>query len=198
MKRCGPVLVALLCAVACGSARAGTPAAAEEGRVPEPCRMAASTVAWTPTYVMAVVTGPPERMYSPGEVASKHPTDGEIMLRGTMAGGDGASHDMGSMGDMGDSGTGASGDPSRSSLRHLEVHICARATGRVVSDAMPTLTVVDRTAEQTLYLPVAVMQGVASGPNDLHYGNNVDLPPGHDMNLTVTLSGENARFRIGA
>ena len=114
------------------------------------------------------------------------------MLRGSMSGDAGATHDMGSMGDAGS----AAGGSGSTALLHVEVHICARATGQVVSDANPTLVVLDRTTGQTDYLAVAVMQGVTAGPADLHYGNNLAMAPGHDLTLTVTLAGEDAHFRL--
>lgn len=183
------LVVLLVGSVACGGG-AG-PAASS---VPGPCQVSGSSqTVSTQTYTMSVATGPPERMYSPSEAAAQHPTDGEIMLRGAMSGSAGAMPDMGSMGDMG----GASGSVADGSWRHVEVHICSRATGRVVADALPSLAILDRTTGQTDVVPVAVMEGVRSGNADVHYGNNVDLAPGHELILTVTLTGEEAHFRLG-
>lgn len=189
-----PITCLSLLLFACGGSAAGSAAA----KSASPCHVSGSSAtASTPTYTMSLATGAPERMYSPSEAAAQHPTDGEVMLRGAMTGSDGAMHAMGSMGDMGASGVGPSAGPAAGSLRHVEVHICARASGQVVSDALPTLTVIDMTTGQTNYLQVAVMQGVTAGPADLHYGNNVEIPPGHSVTLIVTLSGEDAHFKLG-
>ncbi len=185
MRTLAPLLAAAACASPGGSA--GAPA--------KPCHVTGpSQTSSTASYTMSVATGAPERMYSPSQVAAEHPTDGEVMLRGSMTG-DGATHDMGSMGEVGAS-TGGAGSAAGASLQHVEVHICSRATGQVIDDALPTMIVVDRTTGQTDYLPVAVMQGVTAGASDLHYGNNVAIPAGHQLTLTVTLGGEDARFPL--
>ena len=137
--------IAALTSAACGGpSGAASPAAAR------PCHVAeAIATVTTATYTMSLATGPPERMYSPSEVAATHPTDGEVMLGGTMTGGDGG-HDMAAMGDPGGAGASA-GAGGGGALRHVEIHICSRTTGRVIADALPTLVARDpRTAPARL------------------------------------------------
>jgi hypothetical protein len=108
-------------------------------------------------------------MYTPAQVASKHPKTGEVMLAGKMVGGM-AGMDMGS-----------------GSQRHLEVHICTPA-GKVVTGAHPAITV------NGAMVPVAVMEGVNAGAADYHYGNNVNLKAGQKVTIVVTLAGQKAVF----
>ena len=59
---------------------------------------------------------------------------------------------------------------------HLELHICNRATGAVVSGLHPDVTV--RNASRgaaPVDLPVAVLQDAGQGVNGIAYGNNVRL-----------------------
>lgn len=110
-------------------------------------------------------------MYSPDQVASQHPTTGEVMLGGAMT------------------------DVSGPDVRHLEAHICNRASGSVVTGANPTISVQDSTASTPSQdVPVAAMQGVTSGTSDYHYGNNVVLHSGHTYAITVKLNGETANL----
>ena len=80
-------------------------------------------------------------------------------------------------------------------VRHLEVHICSRSTGKVVQNAQPSITVVDKTSNGMAdHVSVAEMQGIGAGVADLHYGNNVTMPAMHRYTVTVLLNGEKATF----
>ena len=82
-------------------------------------------------------------------------------------------------------------------VRHLEVHICSRSTGKVVQNAQPTITVVDNTSNGMAdHVSVAEMEGIGAGVADLHYGNNVTMPAMHRYTVTVTLNGEKAVFNF--
>ena len=120
-------------------------------------------------YVLGLSIGPTETMYTPAEVKSKHPTNGEVMLAGKMVGG------MAGM------------DMSTGQQRHLEVHIC-KPGGQVVTGAHPTITV------NGAMVPVAVMEGVGQGVADYHYGNNVNLKTGQKVTVVVKLNGQTAVF----
>jgi len=110
---------------------------------------------------------------------------GEVMLRGKMMTLPGMS--------MGSSG-GAMSPPVED--RHLEVHICSK-NGKVVQDAQPQITVTDNSAGSTSQqVPVAVMEGAGQGTEDLHYGNNVVMAPGHDFTVLVAVGSEQARFKL--
>lgn len=130
----------------------------------------------TKSYVFTLSVGMPEQMWTRAQVRSRHPKSGEEMLRGSMGGGM-------SMG---------------GSARHLEVHIRARASSKVVVGARPTIVALDTSTKNAMPIdvPVAEMQGVIEGAADLHYGNNLDLVPGHVYRVTVALKGERAIFMI--
>jgi hypothetical protein len=132
----------------------------------------------TSHYVFKLSIGMAERMWTPAQVRAKHPKTGEVMVMGSMGG----AMSMGG------------------SQRHVEVHITARATGKVVTGAHPTITAIDTNAKNAMMIkvPVAAMQGVISGATDLHYGNNVQLVAEHVYKVTVSLKGEHATFRMKA
>lgn len=177
---------ALGCIVAgCGSS--GQPArAGEAGAAVKGCggNVSGGITTSTAGHLLTLAVGPEETMYSPEEAAASHPASGEVMISGTMA------TAMGGMGRM--PGTGqASGQVS-----HLEVHICDRS-GRVVTDAHPTISITDTTAGgPPVSVPVAVMEGVDAGPADLHYGNNVEVVAGHAYTVEVAVAGEVATFHL--
>lgn len=132
-------------------------------------------IALTARHRFALHVGMPEMMYTPAQVRKMHPKSGEVMLRGTMTGG---MHMGGAM-------------------RHLEVQICVRKSRAVVTNARPTIVVIDETAHgMPMNVPVAVMEGVGEGVADLHYGNNVAMPAGHRFKVTVKLKGERAVFDV--
>lgn len=153
--------------VACGG---GSSSATSTPRpTPASCPSASGTSASTASYTMSLNVGPVENMYTQQQIESMHPSSGEVMLGGMMSNAMGAN------------------------ARHVEVHICSKQTNTVVSNANPTISIKDTTtgaAPQSV--PISVMQGVKEGPSDLHYGNNVDLAPGHSYDVTVALNGETA------
>ena len=132
----------------------------------------------TKSYVFKLEVGMAEQMWTPAQVRAKHPKTGEVMVSGSM----GNAMSMGG------------------SSRHVEVSIAKRSTGKVVTGAHPTITVVDLTASNAMpvKVPIAVMRGVDEGADDIHYGNNVDLVSGHRYLVTAALNGEKAVFRVKA
>lgn len=132
----------------------------------------AAATASSADYRYVLDVGPTEEMYSKAQVANSHPKTGEVMLNGAM--------------------TMAQGP----NAQHLEVHICAKTNGHVVVGAPPSITVTDTTAKTTAPIQVATMQGVTSGQADLHYGNNVDAPPGHSFAVHVDFRGQQAALRF--
>lgn len=209
-----PVTVAVILLTGCGSSSTQSSGTASSTASPgaaasQPCggaSAAGGVTAATSSYVMTVATGPVEVMYSQAQVNAQHPTSGELMLSGEMAmqptasAGDGMSMSSTGTGAMNHPGygTSASGSSSASAnVRHLEVHICT-TSGSVVTDANPTIRVVDATlaGSAAVEVPVAVMQGVTAGPSDLHYGNNVMLTPGHSYTVVVELLGQKATFQL--
>lgn len=190
-----PALVAAVVVTACGgSSQTGTPAALAAA---QPCGgvgAGAVTVAAS-SYVMSVVLGPVEAMYSPADVGRMHPAAGEVMLRGTMVmqPGAGGNAGMTMSGDM--SGMNMNGPTAGGQVRHLEVHICT-ASGSVVTNANPSIRLRDTTDGVVTTVPIAVMQGVTSGTADLHYGNNVSVTLGDTYFADIAVNGATASVRL--
>jgi len=132
--------------------------------------------ALTPHYRMVLQFGPAEAMYTPAEAHAHHPASGEIMVGGKMAGGMEHEHDGMVM-------------PER---RHVELHVFSRATGKVVADAHVTIAIAGADNTWTS-VPIARMYGIESGPDDMHFGNNMSLPPG-SYRVRASVNGERARF----
>jgi hypothetical protein len=136
-------------------------------------------IATTATYKLTLAVGPVETMYTQAELKAKHPTSGEVMVGGAMAGGM-------SMG---------------AANRHLEVHVASRATGKVVANLTPSITLADENAMgmgTVEKVNATAMAGIGEGAADLHYGDNVKLTPGHVYKVVVTIKGEKATFSFKA
>jgi hypothetical protein len=137
--------------------------------------------ATTKTYTLTLVVGPLEKMYTPAQVKAMHPTSGEVMM-GSSMGGSGMSMGAGN--------------------RHLEVHIHSRATGKVITNVMPTIGIRDESAMSSMNMlvtvPAVMMQGISAGTADLHYGNNVKLTPGHKYKVVVTVDRQTGSFTFRA
>jgi len=135
----------------------------------------------TPTYKLTLSVGPVEKMYTAAEVKAKHPTDGEVMVGDSMS--------MGGM-SMGDAN------------RHLEVHVASRATGKVVTNVQPAITLTDTSDMGGMAMSDKVnamaMQGIGEGIADRHYGDNVKLTAGHMYKVAVKVKGEKATFTFKA
>jgi len=168
------MLVMVAAVATAGAALAAT--ATANKRLVTDCSAAMGThIAMTPTYRMAVHVGMPEMMYTPAQVRKLHPKSGEVMLRGKMM----------------------MGMKMGGSTRHLEVHICLRRNRAVLTNAHPTITLMEQKAHaMPMNVPIAVMKGVRAGAADLHYGNNVPMPAGHRFTVTVTLKGQKAVFKL--
>ena len=102
---------------------------------------------------MTLKIGLPETMYTPAQVATVHPTTGEVMLGGAMM------TEMATpegMGTMAMASPAAMGAPQ---VYHLEVHIVDHATGQVVANAQVTIALQDvTTGGSAVEVPVAIMQ----------------------------------------
>ena len=133
----------------------------------------------TKSYVFTASLEAFQQMYTPAQVKAKHPKSGEVMVSGQMGG----MH------------------MSMSSQRHLEIHICARTTGKAVTGAHPSITFVDQKQMGKMKMetvPVAAMYSIKLGPSDYHYGNNVTVTPGHTYGVTVKLDRQAASFKLKA
>jgi hypothetical protein len=145
--------------------------------------------ATTQRYSVVLGVAPMQNMYTPDQVKTQHPTDGEVMFSGRMVmppgGGDG--HSM----------PGMSMPPSAPpGWRHLEVHIYDRPSDHVVNDANPVITVLDTRTGKETNVPIVTMQGITAGPSDFHYGNNVFLPSGDSYKATVRVGADTATFQF--
>lgn len=153
---------------ACGGSSSSPPSSSSGGSCQGSSGGASATTA---SYVVVLDVGPAEAMYSPDQVASQHPTSGEVMLGGSMT------------------------DVSGPNVHHVEAHICKRSDGSVLTGANPSITVQDTTAgTPVVSVPVAEMQGVSQGTSDYHYGNNAVLQAGHSYTIRVRLNGETAQL----
>lgn len=189
MRRVTVVLLSVLGVLglaACGQSTSSPGAAGGSACTPGP---GISQTAETSSYRMVLDVGPREAMYTPAQAQAQHPSHGEVMLGGQMS-------DMGNMGQMHNMGDMANmGAPA--SARHLEVHICNRSTGRVVTNLAPDITLVDNSAaNMTDHVPTAVMRGTTSPQSDVHYGNNVVMPPARHFTVTVAVGDQHATFHV--
>jgi len=89
-------------------------------------------------------------------------------------------------------GMGASGPILN---HHLELHIYNVASGKVVDNAKPTITVTSASGKLVSKVPIAVMIGVNAPASDLHYGNNVALKDGK-YRVLVTVGMAKATFAV--
>ncbi|HXP72729.1 MAG TPA: hypothetical protein VN823_01155 [Stellaceae bacterium] len=136
----------------------------------------------TQHYRLVLQVGPSETMYTAAEAKAKHPISGEIMLSGKMAGGmPGMDHAMPGMMTMSD-------------LRHVELHVSARDSGKPVTDARVSITLTGDDKKRRA-LPIARMYGAVEGLDDLHYGNNMALASGA-YTVDAAVNGESARFSV--
>lgn len=78
---------------------------------------------------------------------------------------------------------------------HVEAHIYDKATGVVISDVMPTISIMNQATNSSRDLQsLMAMYDVTVGTSDLHFGDNVYLPNGI-YTITVTIGQENAVFK---
>jgi hypothetical protein len=131
----------------------------------------------TATYKLDIDIGPVATMLMPAQAAGAK--EGEVMV--PMPG-----MPMPAMG-MTDQGQAVN--------RHLEVHLFNKASGAVITDQVPTITITNQaTGSSRQVSPVHAMYDVAVGQSDLHFGNNVYLPDG-TYTVTVAVGGETAQFK---
>lgn len=136
----------------------------------------------TAHFRLTLQIGPTETMYSEADAKAKHPTSGEVMLSGKMAGG---------MASMDQAMAGMTAMPG---VRHVELHAYSLKTGKAVTDASVAIVLIGA-GKKRHTVPIARMYGVTEGLDDLHYGNNVMLSPGAYA-VDVTVNGETAHFSI--
>ena len=188
-----PVLSSVLTGItlaACSSGSTSTPTTVQTG---SPSLTSADCRAWlkanptartaqTADYELVAGVGVSEAMYTPTQASSTHPASGEIMVAGQM-----------------DNGSNSMAMGSGSTMSHVEVHICSKATGKAVAGAMPVISLqrTDSGATATA-IPVAEMQGLDRKAADIHYGNNVNMSAGGHYRLMVKINGQSGVINVTA
>jgi hypothetical protein len=159
---------------------------------PFPSGRAATTpvqaTAETGDYRLEPHIGDREQMYSETDAERLKPISGEIMVSGQTAGGIGDMEGMSGMSPGGSMQT----DPA---MRHLELHVRSKATGRAVRDVNVGVIIADAAGSQQMVVPIAAIYGISEGQDDWHYGNNIRLLPGHYVVL-ISANREAARFDV--
>jgi len=86
---------------------------------------------------------------------------------------------------------------AESANKHVEVHICDSASGAPAQHLTPTVTIKDNTdGTDATPLPVSEVFGKGDDPANVHYGNNVAFPAGHQAEVAVTIDGQSGTFKI--
>jgi hypothetical protein len=116
-------------------------------------------------YLVIVNVLPGESMFTDDEKMSMHPTEGELILNGK-------------------------GNQTGEHVRHVEAHVYDRATGAVITDVTPTITVTNRTSGDIIEVAPTLMQDINIGEIDRHYGNNVMIMPDSDLQVRVSVGRE--------
>jgi hypothetical protein len=117
------------------------------------------------SYLVVVNVLPGERMYTPTELRTQHPVEGEAIIAGN-------------------------GSPLGDNVRHVEAHVYDRATGTPVTDVVPVITLTDRTTGQSINVPPIPMQDINIGAVDRHFGDNVLVLGNSDLRITVAVNHE--------
>jgi hypothetical protein len=92
-------------------------------------------------------------------------------------------------------GTGVKNDLSAN--KHLEVFLCDASSGAPAQHLTPTVTLQDLTSGTgAVAVPLAEVYVRGDNPANVHYGNNVAFPSGHQAQVTVTVAGDTAQFKV--
>jgi hypothetical protein len=119
----------------------------------------------TEHYVVVVNVLPAERMFTKAELATEHPTEGEVVLHGSAG-------------------------PVLAFSRHVEAHIYDRATGLPVTGTTPSIVLTDGETGARTTIDPTLMEDVVIGASDVHFGNNVVVHSDRDITVTVDVAGE--------
>lgn len=154
----------------------------------------------TASYKVNLEIGPAATMLTPDQVATAK--EGEVMpampgmgMAPSGAGAPGVAM-PGAMGaaptvSMPSMATTDQGQPVN---HHIEAHILDKASGVVIKDLQPTITITDQaTGALRTISNVTPMYDVKVGESDWHWGNNVYLPDGTNT-VVVRVNGEQAAF----
>jgi hypothetical protein len=123
-------------------------------------------------YTLTLRIGPSLRLWTPEQVSTLHPRVGDIVLQEPRAG----------------------GSPATAN-HNLDLHVALRTLGIVIKNVVVAITITTPAGTVVQQVPVGLMQGVDKGPSDIHYGNNVSLPPGH-YRIVVYVKRTTATFEV--
>ncbi len=80
---------------------------------------------------------------------------------------------------------------------HVEVHVCDHASGAPAQHLTPSVTLADLTSGGApTAVAVAEVYPKGGALTDVHYGNNVAFPSGHQAQVVVTVGGATGTFKI--
>lgn len=125
----------------------------------------------TAHYKLELQIVPNLKISTPADVTAGRAKDGEVIVRGIAA------------------------TPKDAAVtRHLELRVYSLDKNALVTDATVTISMIDA-GRKLIVVPIAVSHGIANGPSDTHYGNNVSMPPG-TYTIDVSVNGEKSSFSI--
>jgi hypothetical protein len=130
----------------------------------------AATLAAGP-YTLALAIGPPEQLYSLAQARTLHPKQGELTT----------------------SGAAPPGAPAAN--HYLALRVYSAKTGNIVTGIPVAVNVTTPGGRILQRIPVVVMQSIAAGPSDRHFGDNVALPMGH-YHVAVRANQSSATFDV--
>ncbi|MCU1366249.1 MAG: hypothetical protein JWN39_1888 [Ilumatobacteraceae bacterium] len=161
------VVTAVALAISLGGCRLVDPRADARSATAQDVVAAAgwTKIATTAKYFVVANVLPGEHMYTKAEADAQHPTVGELIISGI-------------------------GNPLGPDVRHVEAHIYDRETGLPLSNLKPSIEILDHTSGERISVSPTLMQDVAIGALDIHYGNNVPVAGNSDLTLKVTIGDE--------
>jgi hypothetical protein len=119
-------------------------------------------------YRITLIIGSIPKMLTPEQ--AKGATSGEVMVGNSM-----------------------SADPKNANA-HLEVAIADKASGKLITNLMPSIVVTDASGKASKLEILMTMYDVKSGPADTHFGQNIFLARGQHS-VRVTVKGETVVFK---
>lgn len=121
-------------------------------------------------YRITLIIGSIPKMLTPEQ--AKRATSGEVMVGNSM---------------------NMSTDPKNANA-HLEVAIADKASGKLITNLMPTIVVTDASGKASKLEMLMTMYDVKTGPTDTHFGQNIFLARGQHS-VRVTVKGETVVFK---
>ncbi len=165
------VLLVLTSLAAVPALAAAPPAAPAPATTAKPAAAPIKLTANTKTYKLELQVVPTVKISTPADVKAGTAKDGEVLVRGIAA-----------------------SPKDAASTRHLELRVYSLDKNALVTDATVSISMID-TGRKLVVVPIAVMNGIAPGAADTHYGNNVSMAAG-TYTVDVTVNGEKSTFSV--